>query len=82
MKTRNIIFILFCSLATLSFDTYRESDFKYTAESKGSIIDPLNCAMDAWDYGMDRGNGDPYWEWFYTDWYFENFCNEDGTYKN
>ncbi|WP_456376807.1 hypothetical protein [Lutibacter sp.] len=51
------------------------------ANSNTSELKSGDCTADAWEFGTGWDSGDPYWEWYWTDRYFEYFCNDDGTYK-
>ena len=47
---------------------------------KENVSSP-DCTADAMEFGGLWDNGDEYWEWYWTDRYFEFYCNDDGTYK-
>ncbi|MCT4700048.1 hypothetical protein [Tenacibaculum haliotis] len=40
-----------------------------------------DCMHAACGFGTRLGGGDEYNEWYWTNAYFDSFCNEDGSYK-
>ena len=45
-----------------------------TSTKSISIPPPGTCFQQAWDYGTAMGHGDPYWEWYYTNQYYNQHC--------
>ena len=37
-----------------------------------------DCFQRAWQYGTEMGQGDPYWEWYYTNKYYNENCRNQG----
>lgn len=34
----------------------------------------MDCIEAAWEFGSWAGENDPYWEWYWTNKYFEQMC--------
>jgi len=44
-------------------------------ENFEEIVLTKDCAQEVWDFGTGWDNGDPYWEWYWTDRYY-SWCME------
>ena len=72
-----ILGIVFVFATSLSIASISKSENKSNFEANKIVLGG-NCHQDAWDYGTLKGNGDPYWEWYYTNKYFNENCRNQG----
>lgn len=67
---KKIVFLLAIVFTMSSFTTEKEHN--------NSNIFFQDCWNDAWDFGT--GWGSDYDDWYYTDWYANAFCDDNGNY--
>ncbi|WP_452596790.1 hypothetical protein [Pontimicrobium sp. MEBiC01747] len=50
------------------------------ANSSDSTLLYGDCTASAWNFGTDYGDGNEADEYFWTNLYFEAYCNDDGSF--
>jgi hypothetical protein len=43
-------------------------------ENSRQIVLSDDCLAEAWEFGTWAGENDPYWEWYWTNAYYEQIC--------
>lgn len=54
----------------------------FTTEKENSTMFFQACWQDAWDHATEESVGDDYLDWLNTTDYAEEFCDDNGNYKD